>query len=64
MHDVADDVTDLLDRVRSAKNQEKHARSLAVAFAGKILPDIIANQLLGGAMPWILGATRFPRYSA
>ena len=55
MHDMADDVTDLLDRVRSAKNQEKHARSLAVAFAGKVLPDIITNQLLGGAMPRILG---------
>src|SRR5262245_47517543 len=55
MHDMADNVTNLLNRVRSAKNQEKHARSLTVAFAGKILPNIITNQLLGGAMPWILG---------
>ena len=32
-------------RSRLVRKTEKHSRSLAVAFAGKILPDIVANQL-------------------
>ena len=43
------------DRVRAAKNQEEDASALALFFAGKIFPDVIANQFLDGAMTRVLG---------
>ncbi len=54
MHDVADRRAESFRPRPATKNQKQDARTLAVAFAGEILQDIIADQFLGGAMPRIL----------
>ena len=54
VHDVSDDISDFLDRIRSTENQQENARALVVAFAGEIFLDVIAEQFLGGAMPRVL----------
>ena len=51
MDDVADRAMDFFHGIFAAQNQEQHPRLLAADFAREILQHVIADQLLGRAVP-------------
>ena len=50
VHDMTHRAMNLFHRIRTAKDEEQHARPLTIDSAGEIFQHVIANQFLGRAM--------------